>query len=137
MTRTHLFRLGAMAGALALGSPGCDSEPSTAPSTSSGPVTVSLATPNLDDGALMIIVKGAGPPTIAPVSDIYQVYWRLAGAGETRVIVVGDIIAGPLFTATPPPGGSSSGITASVTEVATRMNALRPSAVGYSLSVTR
>jgi hypothetical protein len=138
MTRMRPFRLIALAAALALCSPGCNSETSTAPSsTTSGPVTVSLATPNLDDGALMIIVKGAGPPTITPVSGAYQVYWRLAEAGETRVIVVGDISAGPLFTATPPPGGSSSGISASVTEVATRANALRSSTAGYTLTVSR
>jgi hypothetical protein len=125
-----------LAGALALGISACDSDAGTEPATT-GPVTVSLATPHLDDGALMIIVKGAGPPTITPVSNAYQVYWRLAKAGETRVIVVGDISAGPLFTATPPPGGSSSGITASVTEVATRMNDLRASTEGYALTLSR
>lgn len=136
MTHTHVIRLGALAGALALGASGCSSDASTAP-TSSGPVTVSLTTPNLDDGALMVIVKGVGPPTIQSASSAYQVYWRQAKAGETRVIVVGDISAGPLFTATPPPGGSSSGITASVTEVASRANLLRTSTDGYTLSVIR
>jgi len=136
MTRTHLFQLGALAGALAVGTSGCNSDTNTDP-TSSGPVTVSLSTPNADDGALMIIVKGQGPPTIESASNAYQVYWRLAKAGETRVIVVGDISAGPLFTAAAPPGGSTAGITATIAEVATRANALRASTAGYTLTVAR
>lgn len=140
MTRTHLLGLGAMVGALTFGISGCSNETSTDPSidpSTSGPVTVSLVTPNLDDGALLVIVNGQGPPTIQSASSAYQVYWRMTKAGETRVIIVGDIAAGPLFTATAPPPASTSGMTARVEEVATRGNALRTSTAGYTLTLSR
>lgn len=137
MTRHHLLRLGALAGALAFGNSGCTDDSNTGPSapTTGGTVTVSLDTPNADDGALMIIVKGAGPPTIQPMSNGYQVYWRAVQAGETRVIVVGDITAGPLFKVTAAPDASASRIAASVSEVATRTDELRTSTAGYTLTL--
>ncbi|HMU62610.1 MAG TPA: hypothetical protein PKA66_12570 [Gemmatimonadales bacterium] len=138
MRHAPLLRLGAVGSVLVLGIPGCGSDEPTTPSSGEPvSVTVSLATPNVDDGALLIVVRGAGPPSIQPVSNTYQVYWRLAKAGETRVIVVGHITAGPLFTAGAGPGASAAEITASVEEVATRTNELRASTTGYILTLSR
>jgi hypothetical protein len=136
MTPIRFLTIGAVAGVLMLGSSACSNDAATAPDNT-GPVTVSLTTPSADDGALLLIVTGPGLSAVLPASSAYQVYWRLANATETRVIVVGDIVAGPIFTATAPAGVAASQFAASVTEVSTRADALRPSAAGYSLSATR
>ena len=135
MTRTHLLRLYATVGALALGASGCSSDAGTGPPIT-GPVTVSLATPNSDDGALLISVLGPELSAVQPASTGYQVYWRPVSENETRIVVVGDIVAGPIISATAS-SGAASVFTASVSEVASRANVLRTSTDGYALRVIR
>jgi hypothetical protein len=126
---------GAVAGALLLGTSACGD--SGDPSGDGGPVRVSLATPSADDGALVITVTGPALSAVRPASSSYSVFWRVVNDQETRVIVVGNIVDGGLFTATPPDGVAASELTAAVMEVASRTDVLRPNVEGYSLSVAR
>jgi hypothetical protein len=98
-------------------------------------VSVSLTTPNTDDGALLMVFTGPRLSNFKPASAAYQLFWRATGPNETRVIVVGDIAAGILFTATA--DGAPSGIGATVGEVSTRSDQLRGSTAGYTLAVSR
>lgn len=134
MTRFRFLTACGLATTLVLGSASCSDSPGP---DDSGPLTVSLTTPNADDGALLVVVTGPELTDIQPTSSAYQVFSRRAGATETRVIVVGDIVAGPVFTASVPTGSVASEFAASMSEVASRTDALRPSTAGYSLTVRR
>jgi len=97
-------------------------------------ITVSLTTPNTDDGAVLMVLTGAPLSEVQASTAAYQVFWRTAGPNETRVIVVGDIVAGPLFTAIAK--GRASAVIATVAEVSTRSDQLRSATEGYSVTVT-
>lgn len=138
MTATRLLLRGALAGALLIGVTACSGDdPGGTGVNTSGPVTLSLTTPSADDGALLVVVTGPDITDVTSASAAYTLYWRRASATETRVAVVGDIVAGRLFTVTAPSGAAASHFTATVSEVADRADALRPSTAGYSLSVSR
>jgi hypothetical protein len=100
-----------------------------------GSAVVSLATPNADDGAVIVTLQGPGLSTIQSSATAYVLYARVASAQEARVILVGDLAAGPLFTFKLGAGQAVSAYTASVQQVATRGDALRTSTTGYQLTV--
>jgi hypothetical protein len=120
-----------VAGALACG----DETDIGGPSSNEGPVTVSLATPNLSDGAVLISITGPGLLEARPANSTYRVYWRLASASEMRVLVLGNIAEGPLCTVRVPDARSASGYSGSILQVADRANELRTSTDDYSLTV--
>ena len=134
MNAIRRVTVGAVAGALILGASACDSGGS---SEGNGPVQVSLSTPSADDGALVITIAGPAFTAVRPASASYEVFWRAVNQNETRVIVVGDIVDGLLFTATAPEAAAAAEFSAEVMEIANRGDALRPSMAGYSLSVAR
>jgi hypothetical protein len=128
--------LGVAASALVSLSCGKDGGP-TGPS---GPVTVtiSLASPRSDDGALLLRLTGRGLTAegVRAASDGYFVQARPAAAGGVTVLIVGDIVSGPLLRVDAPDAESAEGYAASVKELASRANAL-VSANGVSVSVVR
>ena len=63
-----------------------------------GNVTVSLTTPNPDDGAVLVALFGPGFSSIQPASTSYRVYSLSASPTEVRILVVGDLSAGALLT---------------------------------------
>jgi hypothetical protein len=97
---------------------------------------VSLATPNADDGAVVVTLKGPDLSTIQAPSSAYVVYSRLATSQEARVIVIGNVAGGPLFTVKFAAGQQLSTYSATVEQVATRGDALRSSTTGYQLTVS-
>jgi hypothetical protein len=100
-----------------------------------GSAVVSLTTPNADDGAVMVTLQGPDLSTIQASSTAYVLYSRVSSAAEARVILVGNVSAGPLFTFKLGAGQALSAYTASVQQVATRGDALRTSTTGYQLTV--
>jgi len=133
MITTRTFRPLLAAALLAVGVGACSDNGGPEPDPNSG-ITVALTTPNTDDGAVLLVLQGPTPSAIMASSAGYQLFWRAAGPTETRVIVVGDIVAGRLFTATT--SGSASTFTATVAEVSTRADQLRSTTAGYSLVVS-
>lgn len=99
-----------------------------------GSVSVSLETPNLDDGALVITVTGSGITGITPTSSGYQLHQRLVTSGELRIVMFGNLSSGPLFTASVPDTRDLEIYSASVVQAASRTNELQDLA-GYSLVV--
>lgn len=63
-----------------------------------GSVTVSLTTPNPDDGAVLLALFGPGFTNIQPASASYRLYSLTASPTEVRILVVGDLSAGALLT---------------------------------------
>ncbi|HEY6060682.1 MAG TPA: hypothetical protein VIV10_08855 [Gemmatimonadales bacterium] len=63
-----------------------------------GSVTVSLTTPNADDGAVLIALFGPGITNLQPASASYRVYSLTASPTEVHILIVGDLAAGALLT---------------------------------------
>ncbi len=131
MTSTRMFRtalsLAALVGGLA-----CGSDKGTNPGP--GIATVSLATPNADDGAVLVTLTGAGVSNPQPGSSGYRMYFRLVSADEVRVLLVGDLSAGILLSVSVGDINSIGNYAGTVVEVASRTDALRTSLAGYSLA---
>ncbi len=100
---------------------------------SPGPVTftASLATPNTDDGAVLVELTGPGLANVKAVSSSYQLYWRLLAPDSARAIVIGDLTQGPLLTAEGV--GAPGNFKGTVLQVARRDDVLRDSIPGYAL----
>lgn len=77
---------------------GCGSDNAVAPKPEGGSVTVSLTTPNTDDGAVLVALFGPGFTNIQPASASYRVYSLTASPTEVRILVVGDLSTGALLS---------------------------------------
>ena len=99
-----------------------------------GSAVVALATPNGDDGALEVTLHGPGISNLASAASGYLFYSRLASDTVARVIVVGNVTAGPLFTFKIAGGASLSAYTATIDQVANRADAVHATLTNYSLS---
>ena len=110
----------------------CGSDSTTGPTA--GTLTVSLTTPNADDGAILLTVSGPDMTQIA-VEDT-SLYVRYAQDGTTvTAVLVGDLLGGPLVTFHVPDVDAASSYSATITQVADRSNVLRGSLTGYALTV--
>ena len=133
----RLTVLGVAASVLASLSCGKDGGP-TGPS---GPVTatVSLATPRTDDGALLLELTGRGLTAagVRAARDDYFVQARPAvSGGGVTVLVVGDLVSGPLLRVDAPDAQAADGYAVAVKEAASRTNALVSSS-GRSFTIER
>ena len=63
-----------------------------------GTMTVSLTTPNTDDGAVLVALFGPGFTNIRPASASYRVYSLTASPTEIHILVVGDLSTGALLS---------------------------------------
>jgi hypothetical protein len=97
---------------------------------------IDLRTPNVDDGAVVVTVRGPELSDLQPASAGYLAYHRGATPDEMRVIVIGDVKGGPLASLTIAPGHQVSEYSATIQQVATRTDALREDLSGYELTVT-
>jgi len=131
MTITRIFRtvlsLAALIGGLACGS---DSGTNPGPGTA----TVSLTTPNADDGAVLVTLTGPGVSNPQPGSSAYRLYFRVVSADELRVMVVGDLSAGVLLTLGVGEVTSIGQYSGTFVEVASQTDVLRATLTGYSLT---
>jgi hypothetical protein len=115
---------------------GC-SDNAAAPQTPEAPsgAVVSLITPNADDGAIVVTLKGPNVTTFEAGSSTYVLYSRIVSPQEARIIVVGNVAAGPLFTVKLGAGQQLSTYSAAVDQVAARSDTLRTSLSGYQLTL--
>jgi predicted small lipoprotein YifL len=133
--RLAMAILAVVATAAGCGDKATSPNPPAPPPPPPGSAIVSLATPNSDDGAVVVTLTGPGLSTFATASSGDVFYSRLASAQEARVIVVGDVTAGPLFTFKLAAGSNISAYTATVQQVANRSDALRASTSSYTLTI--
>jgi len=112
-------------------------EKATAPSNPPpGSAIVALVTPNADDGAIGVTLHGPGISNLETASSGYLFYSRLVSDTVARVIVVGDLSAGPIFTFKVASGSAVSAYSVSIDQVATRADAVRSPLTNYSLTIT-
>lgn len=115
---------------------GCSNAPNpTAAPGRAGAVTIHLATPYSDDGAILFEVNGPAIDSATSVNPSLQLFTRRAGAAALVGAVVGVLADGPTVVLHVPDVGAAAGYTARVLDVADRDNALRPSLSGYRLTV--
>lgn len=110
--------------------------PPPPPAPPPGSAIVSLTTPAADDGAVVVRVEGPGLSTLQTASSGYTFYSRLASEQEARVIVLGNVVAGPIFTFKMAAGATASDYTATLQQVASRSDGLRAALTSYSLTIT-
>lgn len=123
-------------GLLAVGGGACEhpeSPPLQPPLTA---VQLELQTPRTDDGAVVLTVQGPDVTHLQPASQAYLVYSRPTSTGTVRVILVGDLKAGPLATLSVGPGHQLSDYSVTVDQVAARTDSLWADLSGYQVSVT-
>jgi tRNA threonylcarbamoyladenosine modification (KEOPS) complex Pcc1 subunit len=106
-----------------------------APPVSPTALQVALDSPQSDDGAVVITLHGPDVSDLQSASATYLTYIRASRAGETRVIVAGDLIAGPLLTFTVGAGHRLGEYSATIEQVATRADALREDLSGYGVTI--
>ena len=99
-----------------------------------GTLSVVLATPNTDDGAILFRVSG---PDMSQVSaGDATLYFRQVQQGTTiTAVVVGNLHTGTLLTFHVPDVDAASSYSATILQVADRANALRGTLGGYGLMV--
>jgi hypothetical protein len=98
-----------------------------------GTATVSLVTPNGDDGAVLVTLTGPGLANAQSASSSYHVYWRAVSPSEVRAIVVGDLTAGAVLTVSIDDVGKIGQYGGTVVEAASRSDVVRSSTAGYGV----
>jgi hypothetical protein len=131
MRKQRWMMVTAVALALAVGV-ACDDDAAFGPENPAGTMVVSLTTPNADDGAIMFTVSG-GEMYSPTLSNTEYVLYMLEGTNTLTAVVVGDIEAGALLEFGVP--ALNVTYTATVTQVADRLNDLRDPLTGYDLTV--
>jgi hypothetical protein len=131
MTTIRWTRIGLSLALLGAGL-ACGGNSSTGPVA--GTVTVSLVTPNSDDGVVLVTLTGPSFTTAQSASSAYHVYWRLVSAGEVRAIVVGNVTAGAVLTVNVDDVGKVAQYSGTVVEAASRSDVVRPSVEGYGVT---
>lgn len=124
----------ALVAVLSLGT-ACSND-ATGGDTRAGTLTLRLATPHADDGAVMFELSGPPIDSAIAVGASLRVFTRRASGSTMVGVVVGDVTNGAVVTLRVPDVGAAAGYTARVLDVADRQNALRASLAGYALTVT-
>jgi hypothetical protein len=128
----------AVCGLMAWGAAACGSDDDDGPTGPTGPtagtLTVTLDTPNADDGAILFGVTGPDMTQIA-ASDP-ALYFRYAQDGsEVTAVLVGDLADGALITFRVPDIDAAASYVATIDQVADQGNELRDPLAGYTLTV--
>lgn len=116
---------------------GDDDNGSTGPDDPvAGTLTMSLTTPNADDGALVLRLEGPDMTQVGLAAPALYLRFLEDQSGVTAVLV-GDVSEGALLTFRVPDVERVGSYSATPVEVADRANALRGSLAGYTLTVAR
>lgn len=97
-----------------------------------GPLTIQVNTSAADVGALMFLIRG-GP--VDSVTSTYSSYDAEAAGGNHRMIVTGNIVAGPVATIHVPDTREAASYSATVEQAATRQTYGLQSASGFTMTV--
>src|SRR5262245_47962004 len=112
---------------------GCSGDSTPTPGT----VTVSLNSPNADDGAVLVTLTGPGIRDAVPANSAYKIYWRAVSATELRLLVVGNLSDGTLATVTVDDTRHVDQYQGTLLEAVSRTDAVRASLSGYSIQISR
>ncbi len=107
------------------------------PDPTAGTLTVSLTTPNADDGAIRFTLTGPFVTTPRAASAGHLVFTRQRSPQELDVVVVGDLGSEAILILPVGNTDAAPDYRVTITQVATRTNALRTDLTGYSTRVLR
>lgn len=113
----------------------CDDGGPGAPAADPGPVSVLLATPRDDDGAVMFSISGGAVDSITALG--YGLFSSRTAVDAHRIVVNGDIIDGPIARIWVPDRLAIGAYTLSMEQVATRGTFQQQPIAGYVLSLSR
>jgi uncharacterized protein (DUF2141 family) len=102
-----------------------------------GDLTVSLVTPNSDDGAIVVRVTASQSKEITSAAVACtgcRIFAEQPSATELRAVVTGNLAAGPLVRISVSDTGAPTAYAVQIVQVASRTYRLRPTS-GYSLSI--
>ncbi len=102
-----------------------------------GTLTVSLTTPNADDGAIRFTLTGPFVTTPRAASAGHLVFTRQRSPQELDVMVMGDLGSEAILILPVRSTETAPDYQVTITQVATRTNALRTDLTGYSTRVLR
>lgn len=105
--------------------------------TTAGTLTVSLTTPNMDDGAIRFTVTGPFVTTPRAASSGHLVFTMQRSPQELDVVVVGDLQSEAILILPVRDTQAAADYQVTITEVATRTSALRTDLSGYGTQVLR
>jgi hypothetical protein len=110
------------------------SDDETPAGPTAGTLSVTLTTPNADDGGILFRVIG---PDIVSVTVTVPEYYTHVGqnADTLTVVVVGNVETGLLVGFDVTDVGAVASYSATITEMADRSNELRSDFTGYDLTV--
>lgn len=97
-----------------------------------GNLTIQLNTAATNVGAVKFLVRG-GP--VSGVTSTHSTFDGPASGGNHRVVVLGDLTAGPVATISVPDTRQAASYSATVEEVATRQTYALQSAGGFTMSI--
>jgi hypothetical protein len=110
--------------------------PPPPPAPAPGPLTVSLTTtPNTDDGALLLELKGPSIRTVTAKNAAIQVYADTMSTTTVRTVVAGNLTTGGLFTFQVPDARAAASYTVTIVDIADRQNRVRNGNSGYTLTI--
>ena len=112
------------------------SDDANGPAPQAGTLTLTLTTPQLDDGAMTFEVSGAAIDTAVAAGASLRLFTRRVNGSSLVGAVVGTLANGAVVTLQVPDVGAAARYTARVLEVADRQDALRTSLQGYALTVS-
>jgi hypothetical protein len=104
-----------------------------------GALTVSIKSPNGDDGAVVLTLRGKNMGTPVALNPDHRLFIlsQDSVAGELRIAVIGDHLAGALVSFDVPDTRRADAYTATVVEAADQGNAVREVLSGYAVTVAR
>jgi hypothetical protein len=100
-------------------------------------VTVSLTTPNPDDGVVLVALFGPGFTDPQPASAAYRLYSLTATPTEVHVLVVGDLSTGALLTLNVNDPSRIGDYHGTVIQAASRSDEVRTVSTDYDLTFAR
>ena len=99
-----------------------------------GTLTVNLASPNSDDGAVLFTISGGPIDSVA--SPGYQIYSARLEANTLRLIVTGDVASGTIATIYLADIRLASSYSATVNQVAARASYGQHDPAAYTLTLS-
>ena len=95
-----------------------------------------LTSPNTDDGGVIIELRGPSLTSVIASDTSKLFYSRVASDSVARVMVLGNLTSGPMFTFKVADGKALSAYSVTVQAVATRNNVMRGDLSAYVTTVT-
>lgn len=109
-------------------------QPPPPPSPGSGNATVSLVTPNTDDGAILLELKGSSIHAVVAPDTAWRLYVD-SSSSPVRALLVGNLAAGALLKFTVADTTTLSSYSATILDVSDRQSRDRADLHAYALQI--